>query len=1478
MARIRRHYRRRVARAAALLAGLGCVVAAVAVLPAATASPTAGTLRTPGTPIYLNTRYRFAERAADLVSRMTLSEKVQQLHTNDAPAIPRLGVEQYTYWSEGQHGLNRLGADTAEGGQGAVDDVHATSFPVNFASSMSWDPSLTYAETTAISDEARGFLDKSLFGTGQNNIGPNVNDYGDLTYWAPTVNLDRDPRWGRTDEAFGEDPYLVSQMAGAFVNGYQGNTMSGQPTTPYLKVAATAKHYALNNVENNRLSGDSVTTEADLHQYYLKQFQSLIEDDHVAGLMTSYNAINGTPGAVNTYTVNQLAQRTFDFSGYITSDCDAVATAWQNPPGGHAWAAPGWKSSTVNAQVIWTNTTTGATIPAGAGAEAYALRAGTALNCTGDQATLTNIQDAIDAGLLSEGVIDTDLVRLFTVRMSTGEFDPAAKNSYTSISKSVIESPQHQALATQVADNSLVLLKNAPVSASSTPLLPVDASATSKVVILGNLANQVTLGGYSGQPTNEVNAVQGITAAVKAAHPDASVLFDAAGTSTTATTAAVLSDATKAAIQDADLVVVVAGTNSSNASEGKDRSTIAMPGNYNSLVDQVSALGNPHTALVLQTDGPVSLGDVQPKVPAIVFSGYNGQSQGTAVADVLFGKQNPDGHLNFTWYQDDSQLPAMQNYGMDAASTGGLGRTYQYFTGTPTYPFGYGLSYSTFGISQVTASTDSVSANGTVGISLTVTNRGKRAGTTVAQLYVSTPGAGQGDVPVQRLAGFQKTKLLSPGQSQHMNLKVKVSELALWDTANSHEAVTDGQYKFMVGTDTSNIVATKDVRVTGAMTPRVQSVTVQPQAVTYQAGQTLDLTGTNKWLADDTNATEEPDRNLSVTADKVVEAVNADQSFLDLSTAHIKYSSSDPSVASVDRNGLVRAIKDGVATITVTVNGVSGTAPIVVQGTLTNTVPAIMAAGSSATASATFTNGNVSPVTKVAVGITVPHGWTASPTTPTSSRSVAGGSSVTAKWTISPGSSLVPGTYPVTFTVTSSEGTFSSSAQVKVPYASVTAAYDNTGISNDNAPAAGAFDGHGLNFSAQALAAAGFVAGQNVTTGGISYSWPSANVSDNIIAGGQVVPVSGSGNLLGFLGASNNGTTSGAGTIVYTDGSTQPYTLSFADWWSGSAAAGTSIAATTNYINSGADSSKQNQTVHVYEAWVPLDASKTVRYVTLPDVTENGQVTAAPAMHLFSLGVAATNDQTAIVCDNLGNPDTSNGAFVREEGDGHTTATTAGGLPARTTTGTGSFYMYMDLDNTFVPGGTYQASAYVSYYDHGTASWDIQYDSFATVSNNAFRDSVRVTDTNTDTWKTAVVPLPDAALSNRENGQTDLRFNIGVGTQAIGRVSFAVTGSNVLPVHLCSAQPAAPAVTVQPQDATVSAGSDASFTAHATGDPAPLVQWQSKTPTGAWTDVPGATTTTLPVSPATADGNQYQAVFSNLAGSSTSDPATLHVQ
>ncbi|MDX6390800.1 MAG: beta-glucosidase [Streptosporangiaceae bacterium] len=1209
-----------------LTAAIGTALCAMGVMATAHPAPAAGTVggqsATPanhGTvPIYLNTNYPPAERAADLVSRMTLAEKIAQLHTNSAPAIPRLGVQQYTYWSEGQHGINTLGADTNSGS--ASGGVHATSFPSNFASTMSWDPRLTYQETTAISDEARGFLDKSLWGAGQNNIGPARSDYGSLTYWAPNVNLDRDPRWGRTDEAFGEDPYLSSQMAGAFVDGYQGETMSGKPMTGYLKVAATAKHYALNNVDNNRDSGSSNTTDANIRDYYTAQFLSLIENSHVSGLMTSYNAINGTPSPADTYTANELAQRTYGFNGYTTSDCGAVGDVYGS--GSHNWAPPGWTTATSGGTTTWTNTASGQQVSGAAGGQAYALRAGTDLNCTGAEDTAANIQQAINAGVLSEGVIDNALVHLFTLRMQTGEFDAAAKVPYTKITKSVIQSPAHQALATKIAASDLVLLKNDHVTGSSAPLLPADPAKLSKVVILGNLANTLTLGGYSGDPSLQVNAVQGITSAVQAASPGASVVFDAAGTSTMATSPAVLSAQTQADITSADLVVVVAGTDETVASEGHDRSTLAMPGNYDSLINQVSALGNPRTALVIQSDGPVDIGDVQGDFPSIVFSGYNGESQGTALADVLFGKQDPSGHLNFTWYTGDSQLPGMQNYGLTPAQTGGLGRTYQYFTGTPTYPFGYGLSYATFKYSAIQATPKTVSANGTVKVNFNVTNTGDTAGATVAQLYAATPFSVPGvELPAKRLEGFQKTAVLSPGQTQHISLAVQVSGLSFWDEQALKQVVYNGPYQFQVGPDAGNIVASPEVRVTGAIAPRVQYITVQPDQVVFKPGDTMNLTGKNPWIANDTNSSlEQP----HATADNVVEAVNNDQSFADLSHATVRYHSSNPNVASVSPGGKVTLVAHGAATISVTVNGVTGSTPVVVQQPFTLTAPPVVTPGSAITATTSLPNSGSAPLSNVSIALTAPSGWTVTATSPSSFSQVAPGQSAQTTWKVTVPAGARPGPNEVdataTFTDANGQGSVTAAGQASVPYPSLSSAFDNPGISDDASTTAGNLDGGGFSYSAQALSAAGISPGGTITHDGLSFTWPDAapGTADNMVAGGQTIALSGSGNTLGLLGTGDYGTASGTGTIVYTDGTAQQFSLTFSDWWANQASPGGDILATVPYINT--PTGMQNQHVSVYYAGVPLQQGKTVQYVTLPDVS-TGVATGTTAMHIFAAAI-----------------------------------------------------------------------------------------------------------------------------------------------------------------------------------------------------------------------------------------------------------------
>jgi beta-glucosidase-like glycosyl hydrolase len=1207
---------RAIAAAVSVTAAVG--VTAVAAPAASAGDPTSAN----PLPIYLNTHYSFAARAADLVSRMTLPEKIAQLSTNSGPAIPRLGVQQYTYWSEGQHGVNSLGANQVNNGNGGPPK--ATSFPTNFASSMSWDPSLVYQETSAISDEARGFLDKSLFDTGQNNLGPAASDYGSLTFWAPTVNMDRDPRWGRTDEAFGEDPYLVGQMAGAFVDGYEGNSMSGQSQTGYLKVAATAKHYALNNVENNRTGISSNVTDTDLRDYYTAQFASLIQNAHVSGLMTSYNAINGTPSVADTYTANQIAQRTYGFNGYVTSDCGAVGTTYQTFPGGHDWAPPGWTTDHKGGTGTWTNTATGATVPAQAGGQAYALRAGTDLNCPGGENTLANVEAAIKAGALSEGVIDNALVKVFTVRMQTGEFDPPSQVAYTKITKSQIQSPAHQALATKVADNSLVLLRNQPVAGTTKPLLPLSAKHTNKIVIVGDLAGTVTLGDYSGAPALQVNAVQGITREVQQANPGAQVVFDAAGTSTEATGAATLSDTTKADIADADAVVVFVGTDTNLATEGKDRTTIAMPGNYDSLIDQVSALGNPRMALVVQSDGPVRIDNEQSKFPAVVFSGYNGESQGTALADVLFGKQNPDGHLNFTWYADDSQLPDMSNYNLAPAATGGLGRTYQFFTGTPTYPFGYGLSYSNFTYSNVHAQQKSVDANGTVHVDVTVRNTGTTAGSTVAQLYAATPFTVPGvTLPRQRLVGFGKTKVLRPGESQHISLAVHMPDLGIWDSNAMKSVVYNGTYAFQVGASSADIRGTANVAVTGAIRPAVQEVTVQPDQVDYQVGQTLDLTGKNPWIADDTDPTQEQ-RNLNVKADNIVEAANNDGSFADLSKQHVSYSSSNPEVATVNAKGLVTAVGDGAAVITAIVNGVRGSTPIVVGHAVSVTAPPLAQAGQDASVTTTFTASGSRDVHDVAMNLDLPNGWTATASTPARFNDVPAGQQVTTTWAVS-----VPKGAAGSFTLGTDAtvgGAHDSSGftQTDVAYTSVPAAYNNVAITSDANRGGANLDGAGASFSAQALAAAGVTPGTPLVHDGVTFTWPNVGLghADNVVASGQTIDISGSGSTLGFLGASTWGPVTGSGTVTYTDGSTQPFTVGFGDWANGTPPTGGDVAIRAAYGNQPGNQTAWQTTVDYFP--VALDPTRTVKYVTLPPGTPSPQG-GIPAMHIFAMSIKSAN-------------------------------------------------------------------------------------------------------------------------------------------------------------------------------------------------------------------------------------------------------------
>jgi beta-glucosidase-like glycosyl hydrolase len=904
-------------------------------------------------PAYLQHRLSFAERAADLVSRMTLDEKALQLSTTNAPAIERLGVQSYAYWNESQHGVYYLqGNDPFTGQPRWFNRVTAPSFPTNLSASLTWNPRLIHREASAIATEVRGFNDPELFGEAGSNLGESADNYGSLFHFNPTVNLQRDPRWGRTDEAFGEDPFLVSRLAGAYLNGFHGRNLNGASSTPYLKAVSNLKHYALNNIEENRTGISSDTDETTIRDFYTSQFRSLIEGFGATGLMSAYNAVNGTPAVADTFLLNTLARRSWGFNGYVTSDCGAVATTYRRPdvaigPGGplslsgHNWAPPGWTNDGGGIDARWTQTATGSEISGEVGGQAYSLRAGTDLNCAGagndsqlfrswfgSENEAGDIREAIAAGVLSEGVIDRALLRVFSLRMKTGEFDPPGRVPFTRIGKEAVNSRSHRALTQEVAEQALVLLKNRPASPlqSAQPLLPADPQTSDRVVVLGDLAAATTLGGYSGTPTERFSPEQGIREFLEASNPDAEVIFDSASTSTTSPGPAELGPGTLDAIEAADLVVIVAGTDQASNNEGSDRESMDMPPAYRSLIEQAAATGNRRLALYVQSSGPVSLEGLEPLVPSILYSGPNGQRQGLALAETLFGRNKPSGRLSFTWYRSDSQLPPMDDYDVTPEKTGGLGRTYRYFSGEPQFGFGFGLSYTSFRYERPKVTAGSVSVAGRIPVSVRVRNTGDTVSSTVVQVYATAEGrAGGRSLPARRLIAFARTGAIKPGRSEVLSWRIPVERLRLFDARRGRDVVYRRSYGIELSRWAGSPILTRRIKVRGSLPRPVRHVTVQPEKLVLRPGERLNLVGRNSWLSDLTGG------RYPETADRIIEAARDDQSLVDLSRVPIRFTSNRPSVVRVGPRGRLKAVGRGVATVTVTVAKARGRAVIVVR-------------------------------------------------------------------------------------------------------------------------------------------------------------------------------------------------------------------------------------------------------------------------------------------------------------------------------------------------------------------------------------------------------------------------------------------------------------------------------------------------------------------------------------------------------------------
>lgn len=877
-------------------------------------------------PVYLDPRFSPVERAADLVSRMTLAQKASQLVSSRAPAIPELGVAAYGWWNEALHGVAREQVPSTDGGNPVID-INVTSYPSPLSLGSTWNPDLMYREATQIGDEAREvFLDNRL----------------DLNMYSPTVNLARDPRWGRNDEVFSEDPLLTTAIASQFVNGMEGKDPAGRmlpESAGFIKVNTTLKHYAANNSEFNRLSGSSDMDDRTLREYYTAQFRRTIELSHPASIMSAYNRVNGVPAAASVYLMDQLARATFGFRGFFTSDCDAVFII----QAGQHWQPPGFPHPVDEVE-----------------RGAFALTAGEDLECSTGfhdrfhygntlvDAIARRIPTTVDT--INENDVDVAAVRLFTARMRQGEFDNPSRVPWVVRARAAVppgswvnadangavtETPERLALARQVGDETIVLLKNDEVpraDGNGAKLLPlrVPARGAFRVAVIGWYANptDMVLGGYasiqrSAAVAKSVSGYQGIKAAIQARNPSAVVDFLPG---VTPSTLEAVDPASVAAAAGYDVAIVYVGTDLRHSNEDTDRTSLALPGAQAELVSQVAAR-NPNTVVYIEAVGQVDVQAFEPAVPAILWSSYNGQRKGESIADVLLGARNPSGHLPMTWYTSVAELPGIGDYRIRPSATS-LGRTYMYFQGQVTYPFGFGLSYTTFRTTNLRVDDRRVDANDTLRITAEVTNTGPVAGQDVVQLYITTPDAPAAlERPGKRLIDFQKI-VLRPRETRRVAFTVKVEDLAFFDQAQGRFIVDNGRY----GVQLARSAADRDVQqqtfvsVAGAIRAVPSVVTVKPQV----AGDT----------AQDIAQRAIFPRGVVIDP-QVTVAMNDDTQFGFIVRGgsrplpegmRVSFHSNRAGVVDVTARGAIRTVGAGVATVTaqVTFRGVTKSADFVV--------------------------------------------------------------------------------------------------------------------------------------------------------------------------------------------------------------------------------------------------------------------------------------------------------------------------------------------------------------------------------------------------------------------------------------------------------------------------------------------------------------------------------------------------------------------
>ena len=684
-------------------------------------------------PLYLNPEARAKDRARDLISRMTLAEKVGCM-MEDSAAVERLGIPAYNWLNEALHGLARAGK--------------ATVFPQAIGIAATWNEELVHRMAGVISDEARAKHHEAL------RRGDHSH-YTGLTLWSPNINIFRDPRWGRGQETYGEDPHLTARLGVAFVRGLQGEHPD------YLKTAACAKHYVVHSgPEAKRHEFNAEVDIRDFKMTYLPAFEALVKEAKVAGVMGAYNRVNGEACCASPYLLQYILRREMGFKGYVVSDCGAIKDIYAHH---HLVDTP-------------------------EEAAARSVKAGCDLNCG---STYENLFGALGNGLISERDMDRALLNLFEVRFQLGMFDPPERVPYAQTPLEVVESLAHQALALEVARQSLVLLKN------EGHLLPL-AKDLKRVAVIGPNADDelVLRGNYYGTPSHSVTVLDGIRAVLP---PSAEVQY-AQGCEMVSAGKKGFREAARLA-KKADVTIVVLGLSQLlEGEEGQveglpegmhsngDRADLGLPGEQQALLEAVVETGTP-VVLVLLNGSALAVNWALEHVPAILEAWYPGQSGGRAVAEALFGDFNPGGRLPVTFYRSVEQLPPFEDYAMQ-------GRTYRYFEGEQLYPFGFGLSYTAFEYHDLALNFDRMEAPDTLEISCVVRNTGEVIGDEVVQVYLRDEEASL-PVPRHSLAAFTRVRL-GPGSEQRVTLAIPPRAFALVDEEGGW-VIEPGTFTVFVG-------------------------------------------------------------------------------------------------------------------------------------------------------------------------------------------------------------------------------------------------------------------------------------------------------------------------------------------------------------------------------------------------------------------------------------------------------------------------------------------------------------------------------------------------------------------------------------------------------------------------------------------------------------------------------------------------------